>query len=149
MKLVLFVLLCMWCYSYFKFRRTIRYKEQVNSYIEQLYAQDQSDIILLQLASSYTECQKYKSALICYNKLDISKIDGRLFGGDTQLRSHIEMNIKFCQKPLPWTKEPKDHNRSWLHNFLLFRLGGQRIRLISNNVILEANSAIRSGAFRA
>ena len=148
MKLFLFALLCMWCFSYFKFRRTIRYKEQVNSYIEQLYVQNKSDIILLQLASSYTECQKYKSALICYNKLDVSKIDGRLFGGDTQLHSHIEMNIKFCKKPLPWTKEPRDHNHSWLHNFLLIRLGGPRIRLISNNVILEANSAIRSGAFR-
>ena len=146
MKLVVFILLCMWFYSYFKFKRTIRYKEKVHNYIEQLYSKEPTDNILLQLASSFTECQKYKSALYCYSKLNIQNIDSELFGGGVQLHSYIEMNIKFCQKPLPWTKEPKDYNRSWLHNFMLFRLGGQRIRLISNNIILDANSAIRSGA---
>lgn len=58
-------------------------------------------------------------------------------------QDNIKMNIDFCTKPLPWSHGAKDHNRSWRHNFLLYRLGGRRINLVDPQTVLDVNRTLR------
>ena len=144
MKLILFILFCMWVYSYFRFLSKMNYKYQVVKYLEKKYASDKDDYTLLQLGSAYMEIQLYKSAKDCFEKIDFNHISSTIKMRMPMVsEENIRMDIDFCSKPLPWSHGAKNHNKSWLHNFLLYRLGGRRINLVDPETILEVNSSIR------
>ena len=144
MKLILFILFCIWVYSYFRFLSKINYKYQVVKYLEMKYASDKDDYTLLQLGSAYMEVQLYKSAKDCYEKIDFNHISSTIKMRMPMVsKENIRMDIDFCSKPLPWSHGAKNHNKSWLHNFLLYRFGGRRINLVDPATILEVNSSIR------
>lgn len=144
MKLILFILFCMWVYSYFRFLSKINYKYQVVKYLEMKYASDKDDYTLLQLGSAYMEVQLYKSAKDCFEKIDFNHISSTIKMRMPMVsKENIRMDIDFCSKPLPWSHGAKNHNKSWLHNFLLYRFGGRRINLVDPATILEVNSSIR------
>ena len=144
MKLLLFILFCMWVYSYFRFKSKINYKYQVATFLEMKYASDNDDYTLLQLGSAYMEIQLYKSAKECFEKVDLNNIPSSIRSRMLMVnQDNIKMNIDFCTKPLPWSHGAKDHNRSWRHNFLLYRLGGRRINLVDPQTVLDVNSTLR------
>lgn len=88
-------------------------------------------------ACGLMKCQQYKSALKLFEDLKHS-------GYKIQL-PYLDENINFCEKPLPWSSEAKDHHGgSWLHNFFLVRFGGRRMVAISSDTYLEANAMLRA-----
>lgn len=43
------------------------------------------------------------------------------------VESKLLMNLRYTEKPLPWTKSgPKDYSNNWFMYFLIERLGGRR-----------------------
>ena len=89
-------------------------------------------------ASALMLCQQYLSALELFEDLK-RKGFGMQF-------SFLDENIKFCQKALPWSSGVKNHNGSWIHNFLLVRFGGRRMVSISQDSYLEFNAMLRTMA---
>ena len=149
MKLLLFILFCMWVYSYFRFKSKIYYLYQVATFLEIKYASDHDDYTLLQLGSAYMEVQLYKSAKECYEKVDLNNISPTIKLQKPMVNEeNIKMDIEFCSHPLPWIHGAKDHNKSWLHNFLLYRFGRMRINLVDPQTILEVNSTIRQSKWK-
>lgn len=149
MKLLLFILFCIWIYSYFRFKSKIYYKYQIVTYLETKYTSTKDDFTLLQLGSAYMEVQLYKSAKNCYEKVDLNNISSTIkFRLPMVNEENIKMNIDFCDMPLPWSHGAKDHNKSWLHNFLLYRFGRTRINLVDPQTVLEVNSTIRQSKWK-
>ena len=149
MKLLLFILFCIWIYSYFRFKSKIYYKYQIVTYLETKYTSTKDDFTLLQLGSAYMEVQLYKSAKNCYEKVDLNNISSTIkFRLPMVNEENIKMDIDFCDKPLPWRHAAKDHNKSWLHNFLLYRFGRTRINLVDPQTVLEVNSTIRQSKWK-
>ena len=149
MKLLLFILFCIWIYSYFRFKSKIYYKYQIVTYLETKYTSTKDDFTLLQLGSAYMEVQLYKSAKNCYEKVDLNNISSTIkFRLPMVNEDNIKMDIDFCDKPLPWSHGAKDHTKSWLHNFLLYRFGRTRINLVDPQTVLEVNSTIRQSKWK-
>ena len=145
MKLILFIILCMWLYSYYRFRSKMKYNYKVAEYLEREFAVNKNDYNRLQLACAYMEIQKYESAKKEFEDVNTDDIilspKGKLVKVSQE---DIRTNIDFCNKPLPWRYGAKDHRKSWLHNFLLCRFGRRRINYITAETILEVNSIIRT-----
>jgi hypothetical protein len=44
-----------------------------------------------------------------------------------EIESKLLMNLRYTQKPLPWSKSgPKDYSKNWFMYFLIERLGARR-----------------------
>lgn len=93
--------------------------------------------ILLRLSSAFIEIQHYKDA--CEILEDVAAEYPNHFQMDK-----IAANIKFCKNPCPGVKTLKNFNESWLHNFVLVRLGNRRFNFLSDDDLLEVNSLIRA-----
>ncbi len=104
--------------------------------LEHKYRETSSSMTEIEYASGLMLCQKYQSALELFEDLKRKGLDWQF--------SFIDENIKFCMKPLPWSSGPKNHNGSWLHNFLIVRFGGRRMVSISQDTYLEANAMLRA-----
>lgn len=149
MKLLFFILFCMWVYSFFRFKSKMYYKYQIVTYLEAKYFSTNDDFTLLQLGSAYMEVQLYKSAKNCYEKVDLNNISSTIKIRLPMVNEdNIKMDIDFCDKPLPWSHGAKDYNKSWLHNFLLYRFGRTRINLVDPQTVLEVNSTIRQSKWK-
>ena len=56
----------------------------------------------------------------------------------------LDLNIRFCEKPLPWSKGAKDHRAfKYIHYFFLKRIGNRRYEFITEEDALEFNSYMR------
>ena len=104
--------------------------------LEHKYRDSPSPVTECEYASALMLCQQYQSALSLFEDL-------KRKGFDRQF-SFLDENIKFCKQPLPWRSGAKNHNGSWLHNFLLVRFGGRRMVSISQDTYLEANAMLRA-----
>lgn len=136
MIFIILILVALWVYSDLKFRRKYKMDKLLCSMLEQKYREKPSPMTESEYASALMLCQQYQSALDLFEDLK-RKGFGRQF-------SFLHENIKFCKKPLPWSSGAKNHNGSWLHNFLLVRFGGRRMVSISQDTYLEFNAMLRA-----
>ncbi len=136
MKIIIAVLAILWLWSYVKFRRKYKMDKMLCAMLEHKYKQMPNPHIESEYASALMLCQQYQSALILFEDLKRKGLDRHF--------NFLDENIKFCKKPLPWSSGAKNHNGSWLHNFLLVRFGGRRMVAISQDTYLEANAMLRA-----
>lgn len=141
MKLIIAIIALMWIYSMFKFHRKMKYFNSIMKYYEIKRSTNPDDVMtLMGLASAYMQAQKYQKAYCIYQQLCAKGVD-RAAG----YRVAILTNMQFCEHPVPGSKGPKDYNKSWLHNFILVRLGGRRQYHFTEDDILNAESLMRQG----
>lgn len=136
MEVVIIILVVLWGWSFMKFRRKYKMDKMLCKMLEHKYKQMPSPHTECEYASALMLCQQYQLALNLFEDLKTKGL-GRQF-------SFLDENIKFCKKPLPWSSGAKNHNGSWLHNFLLVRFGGKRMVSISQDTYLEANAMLRA-----
>ena len=138
MKLILFILFCMWIWSYVSFRR----KHSVNMIaLDVMKARRPEGIdptYECRLGSAYMEAQQYADAYRCFQSY-LSKY-GNLPGSTADA---VRANIEFCKHPVPGCNGPKNLNGSWWHNFLLVRLGGRRCNMMTQEDGLAINAFLR------
>ena len=98
---------------------------------------------LLSLASAYTIAELYAKAHALYKR--VQELPNLAIQLSNETTGKIEMNMKFCEKPLPWSSGiPKDHHAlRYLHYFFLRRVGGRRYIFLRDEDVLEFNSYIR------
>lgn len=104
--------------------------------LEHKYQQMSSPHTECEYASALMLCQQYQSALNLFEDLKRKGLDRQF--------SFLEENIRFCKKPLPWSSGAKNHNGSWLHNFLLVRFGGRRMVSILQDSYIVFNAMLRN-----
>ena len=98
---------------------------------------------LLGLASAYANAELYAKARSLY--MDIKNDPSLMAQLAPGTLESIETNIKFCEKPLPWSKGAKDHHSfRYLHHFFLKRIGGQRYSFITEEDVLGFTSRART-----
>lgn len=136
MGLVIAILVVLWIWSYIRFRKVYHYNCMLWVILERNYRENPNPHTQSEYASALMLCQQYQSALELFEELQRNG-SGRQF-------IFLDANIKFCRKPLPWSKGAKNHNGSWVHNFLFVRFGGRRIVAISQETGLAANAIIRA-----
>ena len=137
MKIILVILIIMWIYSYYKFKQKMSYfKVVVQCLLEKVNASPNDYQLQLRLASALSEIQQYKDAYDIYNNI----LKQFTFVPD---RDTIMVNMEFCKCPIPGSSL-KNHNNSWLHNFLLVRLGRRRANFLIDEDLLSANSRLRN-----
>lgn len=127
----------MWVFSYIKFRKKMNYFKVVLQCLLERVNRDPSNYQLqLRLASALTQLQQYKDAYEIYNNL----LARGNFIPDTDT---IKINMEFCKNPTLGASL-KNYNGSWLHNFLLKRLGKRRCSFLTEEDYLLANSKMRN-----
>lgn len=136
MGIIIIILVVLWLWSYMKFRRNYKMDKMLCAMLEQKYKQMPSPYTECEYASALMLCQQYQSALNLFEDLKRKGLNRQF--------SFLDENVKFCMKPLPWSSGAKNHNGSWLHNFLLVRFGGRRMVSISQDTYLEANAMLRA-----
>ena len=57
----------------------------------------------------------------------------------------IKANMEFCKKPLPWSKKLRNHDMGYWHNFMLYRFGGRRKVVLSQDVYIATDIFIQYG----
>lgn len=135
MKIIILILVVLWLWSYFKFRRKYKMDTVLCLMLEHKYRDNPNPVNESEYASALMLCQQYKSALELFEDMKRKGLERQF--------SFLNDNINFCKKPLPWSSGAKNHNGSWLHNFLLVRFGGKRMVVISPDTYLEANAMLR------
>ena len=138
MKIVLFALILLWLYSYWRFTGKRSHMRKLVMVTERRFAQLKTQQSAIDLATAYMNAQRYADAYALYAKI--------LSEGCVQAEI-IRLNMEFCQKPLPWSKGLKNHSQSYWHNFMLVRLGGRRNNLISQEAILALDNYNITGKF--
>lgn len=136
MKYIIIILVVLWVWSFMKFRRKYKMDKMLCTMLEHKYKQMPSPYTECEYASALMLCQQYQSALNLFEDLKRKGLNRQF--------SFLDENVKFCMKPLPWSSGAKNHNGSWLHNFLLVRFGGRRMVSISQDTYLEANAMLRA-----
>lgn len=137
MELILGILLIMWILSYYRFKRKMSYmKVVVKCLLEKVNSNPSNYQLQLRLASALSEIQQYKDAYDIYNHI----LSQESFVPDIE---KIKINMEFCKNPIPGSGL-KNHNDSWLHNFLLVRLGKRRAIFLTDEDFLQANSVLRN-----
>ena len=135
--IIIAIIIFLFVKSYVKFKRKMKYFGVVAAYLHDKANTTPSVEILLRLSSAFIEIQHYKDA--CEILEDVAAEYPNHFQMDK-----IAANIKFCKKPCPGVKTLKNFNESWLHNFVLVRLGNRRFNFLSDDDLLEVNSLIRA-----
>ena len=52
----------------------------------------------------------------------------------------IKANMEFCKKPLPWSKKLRNHDMGYWHSFMLYRFGGRRKVMLSEDVYIATDN---------
>lgn len=136
MGIVIAVAVVLWGLSFFRFRQQYSRDRVLCELLKRKYELMPNTLTECEYACGLMLCQQYRSALELFEELKHSGADRRL--------SYLDMNIAFCNKPLPWSTGAKNHNGSWLHHFLLVRIGRRRRVAISADSYLEANAVLRA-----
>lgn len=98
----------------------------------------QTEQSALELASAYMQVQRYADA---YNAF-ASFLMKYKYTPNTQ---DIKANMEFCKKPLPWSKKLRNHDMGYWHNFMLYRFGGRRKVMLSQDVYIATDNFIQYG----
>ncbi len=95
--------------------------------------------ILLTTASALTLTQQYRQAADIYEGILNDPVKKESLSPDTLEK--VNLNLKFCYKPLPWSSECKDHSVfTYAHFFMLRRYGNKRYLFITDEDALEYNA---------
>ena len=112
------------------------FKIIVGCLLKEVNSNPTNPMLQMRLASALSEIQHYKDAYDIYNGL-LNQ------GSFVPNIDKIKINMEFCKNPIPGSGL-KNHNSSWLHNFLLVRLGKQRYNFLIDDDFLLANSILRN-----
>jgi len=138
MKLFLFFLFVFWLYHYWRFTGKRKYYKRMVIVAEHRHERLQSEQSALELASAYMQVQRYADAYIIFQDV-LKKMPG------TKNKNDIVMNMEFCKKPLPWSYSLKNHNMGYWHNFMLYRFGGRRKVMLSQDAYIATDNFIQFG----
>ena len=104
----------------------------------------QTEQSALELASAYMQVQRYADA---YN----AAAGGRLLPAKPRVAplasntQDIKANMEFCKKPLPWSQKLRNHDMGYWHSFMLYRFGGRRKVMLSQDVYIATDNFIQYG----
>lgn len=138
MKLFLFVLFLFWLYHYWRFTGKRKYCKKMVIVAEHRHERLQTEQSALELASALMQVQRYADA---YNAF-ASVLMKYKYTPNTQ---DIKANMEFCKKPLPWSKKLRNHDMGYRHNFMLYRFGGRRKVMLSQDVYIATDNFIQYG----
>lgn len=137
--IIIIALIAWWLHSYIKFRRRYSYFVNMVSYLE-YKLQNSKEIergwVIARLACAYQEIQKYETAYKLYE----TALQCKLINIQPE---YIRINMNFCANPVPGVSKPKDFNCSYLHHFILLRLGGRRMSFLYDEDFLQVNQILR------
>lgn len=131
MKIILFAIVLLWLYSYWRFTGKRKYSRKMVMVMENRFMKLRTPQSVLDLACVYMNAQRYKDAYNLFADI-LNEIPGQ--------SDNIKMNMEFCTKPLPWSRGLKNHNMSYWHNFMLVRFGARRINLMSEEAIFAMDN---------
>ena len=136
MEIVGIILFVMWVYSFFKFKNTMKYYQVLLQCIVNELQEDPSSYqTKLSLATALSLVQRYEDAYKIYSDILNS-------GSYIPEIDKIKTNMEFCKSPVPGATL-KNYNSSWIHNFLLQRIGKRRYNFIRESDIMKANAYMR------
>ena len=138
MKLFLFVLFLFWLYHYWRFTGKRKYYKKMVIVAEHRHERLQTEQSALELASAYMQVQRYADA---YNAFASVLMKYKY----TPNLQDIKANMEFCKKPLPWSKKLRNHDMGYWHNFMLYRFGGRRKMMLSQDVYIATDNFIQYG----
>ena len=138
MKLLMFLLFLFWLYHYWRFTGKWKYYKKMVIVAEHRHERLQTEQSALELASAYMQVQRYADA---YNAF-VSVLTKYSNSPNTQ---DVKANMEFCKKPLPWSKKIKNHDMGYWHNFMLYRFGGRRKVMLSQDVYIATDNFIQYG----
>jgi hypothetical protein len=138
MKFVIIgIIIFLFVRSFIKFKQKMKYFGVAVALLQQKASIFPSVEIMLSLSSALIEIQHYKDAC------DILESVASEYPNHPQM-DKVNANIKFCKNPCPGVNTLKNFNESWLHNFVLVRLGNRRFNFLSESDMLDVNSTIRA-----
>ena len=140
MKIILIALAVILVYSYAKFKFKSYPDKKFAEYWKRRLAEEPDNVhIMLTTASALTLIQQYRQAADIYESILNNPIIKDSLSPDTLEK--VNMNLKFCYKPLPWSSECKDHSIfRYAHFFCLRRFGNRRFHFITDEDALEYNT---------
>lgn len=131
MDLVLTILFVLWLFSYIKFKRTYKEYKLLVIFYKMRYENSSSKFfsvrleVLREYGNALILAQKYSAAKDIYEEA-LKLIETQPVLKNSTLAREVGINYDFCKSPLPWIKQSKNYNSSWIHNFLLVRFGRRR-----------------------
>ena len=138
MTIIFILLFVVWCYSFYKFKKRMKYFTIMTSILIEQVRLNPNYMNRLRLSSALIEIQRYKDA---YNiLLEVQR--GPTIGGINP--DYLKMNIAFCENPIPSVNTPTNFNQSYWHNFILVRLGKRRCSFLMEDDYLLTNSILRN-----
>lgn len=138
MKFVLFILFCLWLWSYISFRRKHSVDMAAIDVMKARRPKVNDPTYEYRLGSAYMEAQQYADAYRCFQSY-LNQY-GNLPASSADI---VRTNMEFCKHPVPGCNGPKNINGSWWHNLLLVRLGGRRYNMMTQDDCLAVNSYLR------
>ena len=140
LKIILIFTGIMLLYSYGKFKFKSYPDKKFAEYWKRRLVEEPDNVhIMLTTASALTLTQQYRQAADIYEAILHDPIKKESLSPETVEK--VNMNLKFCYKPLPWSSECKDHSVfTYAHFFMLRRFGNKRYHFITDEDALEYNS---------
>ena len=140
LKIILIFAGVMLLYSYGKFKFKSYPDKKFADYWKGRMTSDSNDVhVMLTTASALTLIQQYRQAADIYEEILNNPVKKESLSPDTLEK--VNMNLKFCYKPLPWSSECKDHSIfKYAHFFMLRRFGNRRYHFITDEDVLEYNT---------
>jgi len=130
---ILIALLLGFLYSLLKARHNFKQlKEKMNFYLLKIDKELETDpndpFTFCIRATIFQIMQNFSKAKEAYiQALMLIDAGYPLIDDPQKIKSIIRRNIKYVEKPLPWSKGPvKDLSNSWFTRFLIIRFGNQR-----------------------
>lgn len=136
-KIIIIVLFILWILSYIRFRHKMKYFTLMADYLQAVVMKQPTTEHLLRFSSALIEIQRYKDAYDILEKVSLS------YPNHPQME-RIKMNMEFCTKPIPGVNSPKNYSKSWLHNFIVVRLGRRRYIFLTEEDHLTTSSLMRN-----
>ena len=135
--IIIVIIVFIWLLSFVKFKRKMKYFTVMVAYLQDVVRSEPSFDNLMRLSSALCKVQRYKDASAILERL----IDDCR---DNSTLERLRTNLEFCNNPVPGTHQPKNFNQSWLHNFILVRLGKRRHNFLTEDNFLQTNAIMRN-----
>lgn len=137
MTLIIIAVVLFWGYNYYRFHDKYTYFKLMAGYLQALSEQSSDYKIKLRLSSALIQIQHYKDAYELLKEvkdMDIIVSEGNM----------INLNMDFCQHPLPGVNTLKNYHHDYWHHFFLFRFGRSRFNFLTDEDYLPTNSLRRN-----
>ena len=143
MKVVIIIIGILLLISFIRFLFNHSMDQKMVKFLELKCKMNPNDVKpMLSLASAYSNAELYAKAYSLYLTIKSSASLMSMLSQDK--KEKLDLNIRFCEKPLPWSRGVKDHHAfKFIHYFFLKRLGNRRYEFITEEDALEFNSYMR------